>query len=155
MVETIMRISEKGLEIIKEHEGLRLMPYLCPAGVPTIGYGNTYYNDGRPVRLGDDKITIEDAELLLIATLDHYERGVNRYVIKEINQCQFDALVSFAYNLGLGALQKSTLLRRINEDPCNPNIRSQFNRWVNAAGRELPGLVKRRKAEADLYFQTQ
>lgn len=148
-----LETSYQGLEIIKKHEGLRLMPYLCPAGVPTIGYGNTYYQDGVRVRLTDPAITVDEAETLLKHILKNYERGVNRYVQKHINQCQFDALVSFAYNLGLGALQKSTLLKRVNMNPCDEDIKYQFSRWTKAGGKTLQGLVKRRKEEANLYFQ--
>lgn len=148
-----MKTSSKGLAIIKKHEGLRLEPYLCPAGVPTIGYGNTYYEDGSKVTLTDSPISEARAEALLRSILDRYEKGINRYVQVEINQNQFDALVSFAYNVGLGALQKSTLLKRINNNPCDPDICNQFLRWVRAGGVKLKGLVKRRTEEAHLYFE--
>lgn len=148
-----MKVSNSGLSIIKKHEGLRLEPYLCPAKIPTIGYGNTYYEDGTKVTLKDPKITEERAEELLRVILKRYEDGVDRYVQVEINQNQFDALVSFAYNVGLGALQKSTLLRKINNDPCDENISYQFSRWNKAAGKVLKGLTKRRKEEAELYFR--
>ena len=147
-----METSNKGLEIIKRHEGLRLKPYLCPAGVPTIGYGATYYLNGESVDMSDPPITEVYAEFILNQMLHRYERGVIRYVIPEINQNQFDALVSFAYNLGLGALKGSTLLKRVNANPCDENIKYQFKRWVRAGGRILKGLVRRRNEEAELYF---
>lgn len=148
-----MKVSETGLEIIKEHEGLVLTPYLCPAGIPTIGYGNTYYEDGTRVKLTDAPITKLRAEHLLKHVLKNYEAGVNRYVQVYLNQNQFDAVVSFAYNLGLGALQRSTLLKRINNNPFDEDIYDQFLRWNRANGRILKGLKRRRKQEADLYFK--
>lgn len=147
-----MKTSSKGLEIIKRHEGLVLKPYLCPARVPTIGYGATYYPNGNKVKMTDPSIDEIQAENMLKSMLVSYENGVSRYVQRTINQNQFDALVSFAYNLGLGALKSSTLLKRINEDPCNLDIQKQFMRWVRAGGKELKGLVKRRMEEAELYF---
>ena len=146
------KISKKGLDLIKKYEGLSISPYLCPAGVPTIGYGATYYPGGRKVKMSDNAITESYAESLLLTMLTRYEDGVDRYVQVEINENQFDALVSFAYNLGLGALKSSTLLKKINSDPCDENISYQFNRWTKAGGRVLMGLVKRRKEESELYF---
>jgi len=147
-----MKVSKKGLEIIKKHEGLRLKPYLCPAGVPTIGYGATYYPYGDKVSMSDEAITEEYAEKILKEMLINYEDGVERYVQVELNQNQFDALVSFSYNLGLGSLKSSTLLKKINNNPCDPDIENQFKRWVKAGGKTLSGLVKRREEESKLYF---
>jgi lysozyme len=147
-----MRTSKKGLELIKKHEGLELKPYLCPAGVPTIGYGATYYPNGSKVKMNNGAITEQYAEGMLRDMLTRYEKGVERYVQVEINQNQFDALVSFAYNLGLGALKSSTLLGIINNDSCDTAIKLQFKRWVKAGGKTLTGLVKRRKEESKLYF---
>tara|TARA_R110002012_G_scaffold321835_1_gene551702 strand:+ start:1085 stop:1540 length:456 start_codon:yes stop_codon:yes gene_type:complete len=147
-----LKTSNKGLEIIKKHEGLRLKPYLCPANVPTIGYGATYYPNGAKVNMTNGSITEQYAEDMLKDMLVRYEDGVSRYVQVQLNQNQFDALVSFAYNLGLGALKSSTLLKRINENPCDPDIKMQFKRWVKADGKTLTGLVKRRKEESKLYF---
>jgi len=148
-----MQVSRKGLELIKKHEGLRLKPYLCPADVPTIGYGNTFYENSRAVTLDDPNITEERADELLKFVLEQFEFGVNKYVKKDINQSQFDALVSFSYNLGLGSLKSSTLLKRVNYNPCDRDIEYQFSRWNKAGGKVLPGLSKRRKEESDLYFQ--
>ena len=147
-----MKTSKKGLDLIKKYEGLELKPYLCPANVPTIGYGATYYPNGVRVTMSDKDVTEGFAEVLLLEMLERYEKGVERYVQSDINQNQFDALVSFAYNLGLGALKGSTLLKRVNENPCNENIIFQFKRWVNAGGVKLSGLVKRRNEESILYF---
>ena len=147
-----MKTGKKGIELIKKYEGFESKPYNCPAGVPTIGYGATYYPNGDRVRLSDSPISEERAEELLGDMLGSYESAVNRYAVSDINQNQFDALVSFAYNLGNGALKSSTLLKKVNANPCDENITYQFNRWVKAGGRTLRGLVKRRAEEAELYF---
>ena len=147
-----MKTGKKGIELIKKYEGFESKPYNCPAGVPTIGYGATYYPNGDRVRLSDSHISEERAEELLGDMLGSYESAVNRYAVSDINQNQFDALVSFAYNLGNGALKSSTLLKKVNANPCDENITYQFNRWVKAGGRTLRGLVKRRAEEAELYF---
>lgn len=148
-----MKTKKKGLDLIKQFEGLELSPYLCPANVPTIGYGATYYGaTDKKVKLSDPKITKKYADELLKGMLTSYEDGVARYVQKKINQNQFDALVSFAYNLGLGALKSSTLLKKINANPNDPDIKNQFKRWVKSGGKTLQGLVKRRTEEAELYF---
>lgn len=147
-----MRTSNKGLDLIKKYEGFRSKPYLCPANVPTIGYGATYYPNGNKVRMSDPPISEGYAENLLKEMLARYEDGVDRYVQVNLNQNQFDALVSFAYNLGLGALKSSTLLKRVNANPNDADIAYQFSRWNKAGGRALAGLTKRRKDEADLYF---
>jgi len=147
-----MKTGKKGIELIKKYEGYEAKPYNCPAGKPTIGYGATYYPNGDRVRLSDSPISEERAEQLLGDMLGSYESAVNRYVKSDINQNQFDALVSFAYNLGSERLRDSTLLKKVNANPCDDNITYQFNRWVKAGGRTLRGLVKRRAEEAELYF---
>jgi len=147
-----MKVSKKGLDLIKKHEGFRNHPYLCPAGVPTIGYGNTYYADGRKVRMTDRPITSSEATELLCDILDIFEKGVTRVVTKPITQNQFDALISFTYNLGLGALKSSTLLKKVNKDPNDPYIDFEFQKWVLVNGMESKGLRKRRNQESWLYF---
>lgn len=141
-----------GIELIKKYEGFRSKPYMCPAGVPTIGYGATYYPNKERVRMTDPEVSEAQAVDMLKSMLKNYEAGVNRYVQRTLSQNQFDALVSFAYNLGVGALQKSTLLKKVNINPCDSAIKGEFNKWVRANGRVLSGLVKRRKEEAELYF---
>ena len=140
-----MRTSEKGIDLIKRHESLRLATYLCPAGVPTIGYGHTH-----GVKMGD-RITAEQAERLLIGDLIVAETEVNRYGF-DLTQNQFDALVSFVYNIGAGNFRSSTLLKRLKANPNDPDIANQFKRWVYGGGKVLPGLVRRRNEEAKLYF---
>lgn len=147
-----MKISNNGIELIKKYEGLKLSPYLCPALVPTIGYGSTRYENGTKVRITDPRISIDRAEKLLKNTLKTYESGVSKLVTSDINQNMFDALVSFAYNLGVAALAGSTLLKKVNANPNDPNIEVQFNRWVKIGKDTVPGLVRRRAEEAKLYF---
>ena len=143
--------SAQGLAIIKKHEGLRLSSYLCPAGVPTIGYGNTRYPDGRKVVLGEKLSSEKEATQLLLASLESFEAAVNRH-LPNLNQCQFDALVSFTYNVGTGAFIKSTLLKKAKVNAADPSIVDEFQKWVRGGGKVLPGLVTRRREEANLYF---
>ena len=150
-----MKLSDKGLQLIKDFEGFEGKAYLCPAGVPTIGYGATYYpSTNTSVKLTDKDITESYASVLLQEMVGSYERGVMRYVTSKLSSNQFDALVSFAYNVGLGALKSSTLLKRVNANPCDyVEIAYQFSRWNKANGKVLKGLTKRRKAESDLYYE--
>ena len=140
-----MKTSDKGIGLIKRFEGLRLKAYLCPAGKPTIGYGHT-----KDVKLGD-VITEEEAEQLLREDLIVVENEINRHNLN-LNQNQFDALVSFVYNVGIGNFRTSTLLKKIKANPNDKTIANEFKRWVYSNGKRLPGLVKRREEEAELYF---
>ena len=142
-----MEINEKGLNLIKSFEGLRLEAYLCPAGVWTIGYGHT-----KGVKKGM-KITKEKADELLMEDLQEFQKGVEKLTsrVKLIDN-QFSALVSFAFNLGLGNLENSTLLKKVNRNPNDETIRNEFMKWIYAGGKPLEGLKRRRKHEADLYF---
>ena len=148
----ITKISKKGLDLIKKFEGLKLKPYLCSAGVPTIGYGNTLYENGKKVSLKDTIITEQRATELLSNSLKNLEQHVDSFCRDDINQNQFDALVSFAFNLGPYNLKSSTLLKKVNKNPNDPTIRDEFMRWTKAGGKVLKGLVERRQCEADLYF---
>jgi|APHig2749369809_1036254.scaffolds.fasta_scaffold44464_1 lysozyme len=147
-----MKTQKKGLDLIKKYEGFYSKPYRDPIGIPTIGYGATYYPNKRKVTMQDKPITEKEAFSLLVDMLRVYEDQVNRLVKKVINQNQFDALVSFTYNLGATNLSKSTLLKKINLNPDDPTIQQEFEKWINAGGKRLNGLVKRRKDEAFLYF---
>lgn len=140
-----MRTSQVGINLIKQFESLRLEAYRCPAGIYTVGYGHT-----AGVRRGD-VIDERRAEQLLADDLKKFEAVVNREC-PGVNQNQFDALVSFTFNLGETNLRKSTLLKCVKANPNNPNIRTEFLRWNRSKGEVLPGLIRRRKAEADLYF---
>ena len=141
----------RGIPIIKRFEGLKLKAYLCPAGLPTIGYGNTRYEDGSTVKLGE-QITIDRADKLLMHTVAQFERQVDTLVTVPINANQLGALTSFAFNVGIGNFQRSTLRRLVNANPSNPAIRTEMMKWNKAGGKVLNGLTRRRQAEADLYF---
>ena len=145
-----MKTNEAGLSLIKSFEGLRLKAYKCPAGVWTIGYGHT----GKDVKPGMT-ITREEAEALLKKDIELFEIGVEKVIDENITLTsnQFSALVSFSFNVGLENFKKSTLLKLINKGNQNEleAIHSQFKRWVWAGSQILPGLVKRREAEFDLY----
>lgn len=145
-----MKTSQAGIDLIKQAEGFLSKPYLCPAGIPTIGYGSTRYPDGRAITLQDAPITEPEATQLLADTLGRYEKGVTGLVTVPLNQGQFDALVSFAYNLGLGNLGNSTLLRLLNAGNY-VGAADQFQRWNRSGGQVLPGLVARRAAEVKLF----
>lgn len=141
-----MTTSKTGLALIAAHEGLKLKAYLCPAGVPTIGYGHT-----KGVRMGDT-ITPDQADEFLREDLADAEKAVNAQGLK-INQNQYDALVSFTFNVGVGNFGKSTLLKKVKANADDPAIRNEFARWNKGGGKVLPGLTRRRKEEADLYFK--
>ena len=140
-----MRTSQRGINLIKSFESLRLEAYRCPAGIYTIGYGHT-----AGVRRGD-VIDEQGAKQLLTEDLRKFEAVVNREC-PHVNQNQFDALVSFTFNLGERNLMKSTLLKCVKANPANLNIRTELLRWNRANGEVLAGLTRRRMAEADLYF---
>lgn len=147
-----MKMSMNGIALIQASEGLKLKPYLCPAGVPTIGYGSTMYENGAHVKLSDPAITKEGAIAILFHQLIGYENAVNRYVKAPLNQNQFDALVDFAYNSGIGALQKSTLLKKLNSGDY-VGAAKEFDKWVYGGGKKLGGLVKRRANEKALFLK--
>ena len=147
-----MRISDNGIAFIAEWEGVRLKAYKCSAGVYTIGIGSTRYEDGSPVQAGDVLPSEPAAYALFRNTVGQFEGVVNRLAKKPLNQNQFDALVSLAYNIGVGAYAKSTVAKRVANDPADPSIRNGFMMWVKAGGRVVNGLVRRREAEANIYF---
>jgi lysozyme len=142
---------EIAAALCKQFEGYRAKPYLCPAGVATIGYGSTYYADGRKVALTDPSMSEPDAASLLLQELHHtYLPGVLRQcpvLLTDERKC--NAIVDFAYNLGTGRLQTSTLKRKINAQDWD-GAKEQLMLWTKGGGRVLPGLVKRRSAEVAL-----
>lgn len=144
-----MRTSHHGISLIKHFEGLSTKAYKCPEGVPTIGYGHT----GKDVKLGM-VITAQQAENLLRSDLGYFERSIEQALNAgeiEVTQGQFDALVCFAFNVGIGALLGSTLWRELQAGDYE-GAADQFLRWTKSGGRELPGLVKRRRAERELFL---
>lgn len=145
-----MQTSEKGIALIKEFEGCRLTAYQDSVGVWTIGYGWTQPVDGKPIRAGMT-IKQETAERLLKTGLVSYESDVSRLVKVGLTQGQFDALVSFTYNLGGRSLSTSTLLRKLNAGDY-AGAANEFLRWNKAGGKVLNGLTRRREAERALFL---
>lgn len=143
--------SQNGINLIKKWEKFKPNSYLCPAGVPTIGYGSTFWTDGRRVRLGQT-VTLQDAEKLMA----YFLANVIHFIPDNVNQNQFDAICSLIYNIGVANFRKSTLLKKVKENPDDLTIRDEFMKWTlhRKNGQLVPsdGLRNRRKEEADLYF---
>lgn len=144
-----MKTSGKGIELIKRFEGLRLLAYPDAGGIWTIGYGHT-----GGVR-SSEVITESDADRLLSIDLEEAENEINMLNL-QLTQNQFDALVSFVFNVGIGNFRNSTLLKKVSANANDPSIRSEFEKWnkvrVNGILKPLRGLTQRRSAEAELYF---
>ena len=148
-----MKAGTGAIDMIKSFEGLSLMAYFDPGtgGEPiTIGFGSTTFEDGSKIPMGT-KITRQRAEELLNWEVQRKAAAVAR-MVSNVNQNQFDALVSFAYNVGTGALQRSTLLKKVKANPNDPTIKNEFLKWNKAGGRVMKGLTRRREQEASLYF---
>lgn len=141
-----MKVNFVGKDLIKKYEGCKLEAYKCPAGILTIGYGHT----GQDVFEGKT-ITQQEADNLLSKDLTRFEKFLNRIIKVPINQNQFNALASFTYNVGIGALQNSTLLKKLNNNDLI-GAANEFDRWVYTNGKKLEGLIKRRKEEKDLFL---
>lgn len=152
-----MKISQAGLNIIKEFEGLKLQAYAATdeelrKGIWTIGYGSTFYPDGRKVKQGDRLADEKEAEILLRTTVSQFEEAVRAAVTVHLTQNQFDALVSFAFNVGASALKNSTLVKVLNKTDITP-VADQFLVWNKQSGKVLNGLVRRRAAERALFLK--
>ena len=144
-----MKTSQNGISLIKQFEGCKLKAYKCPANVSTIGYGQTFYLDGSKVKMGD-VITQKQADDLLISLLPKYEKTVLNNIKVPLNQNQFDALVSFCWNCG----SSKTLFKMINEKFSDANIVGWWvSHYIMGGGKELAGLVRRRKEEAILFIK--
>jgi len=143
-----MQIGKNCIDLVKKFEGLKLESYKCPAGLWTIGYGNTQWENGTRVK-ENQVIDIQRAEKLLMFWVNKYAERIDL----KVNQNQFDALVSFAYNVGITNFNNSTLKKKVIANPNDATIRDEFMKWVSSRGKQLPGLVKRREAEANLYFK--
>lgn len=166
-----MKINQKGIELIKQFESLHdgdlktigLQPKMCPVQIWTVGWGHAIVDPlTRKFLKGvkDQKralelypaMTEQEAEMLLKRDLTAFSNGVTQSLKVKLNENQFSALVSFAYNVGIGNFNKSTLLKLINQNPKDPQITNQFLRWNKGGGKVLNGLTRRRTAEAKLYF---
>ncbi len=146
-----MNVTDEGLALIRRAEGLRLRSYRDAVGVWTIGYGHTSAA-GEPIVKPDQDITEADANAILRRDVEKFAAGVRKAVLREINDQQFSALVSFAYNVGLGAFKSSSVLKAVNAEEFGA-VPQRLQLWVKAGGRTLPGLVKRRAAEAALFLK--
>lgn len=142
-----VKTSQQGINLIKRWEGFKQRAYICPGNVWTIGYGHT-----KNVKQGMC-ISQQQGEDLLREDLEYFETQVKKLVKVDITQLQFDALVSFAFNVGVGALAKSTLLRKLNQGKEDAEVANEFGRWVFAAGKKLSGLVSRRREEKELFLE--
>ena len=159
-----MKVSPETLTLIKHHEGVRMRPYLCPASLWTVGVGHVLYPEQArlsvserlqfPLRIEDDRLwSRSEVDDLLAKDLARFERGVARYCPSAVNhQGQFDALVSFSFNVGLGNLQRSSLRMKHNRGEFD-SAADEFMKWTKGGGRVLPGLVKRRLDEQQLYLR--
>jgi lysozyme len=142
----LMTTSQAGRDLIKKHEGLRLKAYKCPAGVWTVGYGHT-----RGVT-SSTEISQSMADLFLLDDIRPLERYINKLGIN-FRQGQFDAIVSFLFNLGEGNFNKSTLKKKILAGGNDEDIAAEFKKWNKAGGKVLDGLTKRREEEAEMWFR--
>ena len=147
-----MKLDENGYKLIQGFEGLSLVPYLCNAKVPTIGYGNTYYPSGKKVTMQDNPISLATARWMFKEIADEFATNVDKLIKSKLTQNQYNAIVSFAFNVGISALRKSSLLRKVNINPQDITITNEFLKWNKAGGRVLNGLTKRRTIEAKIYF---
>jgi lysozyme len=147
-----MEVNKAGRDLIKQFEGCKLKAYKCPASLWTIGYGNTFYEDGTKVKQGD-VITQARAEELLNNIVDDFAKQVDVLVKSNVTANNFSAIVSFAFNVGIGNFRRSTLLRKVNANPKDATIPAEFKKWTRANNVVLKGLVRRREAEAKLYEQ--
>ena len=146
-----MKISQRGLELIKDFEGFSSTSYLCVAKIPTIGYGNTFYADGTKVKLGDQISKTDALKLLEVIANRDFADKIFPYIKVKVTQNQFDAMVSLAYNIGVGNFSKSTLLKKVNAGDF-VGASEEFLRWNKAGGKELLGLTKRREREKQLFL---
>ena len=144
----IKEMSEDGLKFLMVNEGVVLHPYLDTKKIPTIGVGNTFYEDGEKVKMTDPPITEKRAMELFKFVLKHYELTVYTNTRDDLNQNEFDSLVSFTYNVGVNGFKNSTLLRRINDNALPQSIKNAFMMWT-----QNKELIPRRKREVDLYFK--
>lgn len=144
-------MNKAGKDLIKSFEGCKLVAYQCSAMRWTIGYGNTFFEDGTAVKPGD-RITQAKADQLFELIVANFADKVAKEIKTILTDNQFAAIVSLSYNIGIGNLQKSTLLKKVNFNPNDPTIRAEFAKWNKAGGKVLAGLTRRRETESKLYF---
>ena len=147
-----MKLNNAGYLIITEFEGYSAKPYLCSAKVPTIGYGNTYYTDGKRVTMLDKEVNKQQAFEMFKVIADRFASKVSNLVKTPLNQNQFNACVSLAYNIGMANFMNSTLLKLVNKNHNDILIGLEFKKWNKVNKKVVAGLTRRRNYEADIYF---
>ena len=147
-----MKLNNSGYLLITEFEGFSAKPYLCSAKVPTIGFGNTYYTNGTKVTLLDKPITRVQAFEMFKHIADKFASKVSKLVTSPLNQNQFNALVSLAYNIGIAGFTNSTLLKKVNINHNDKSIELEFLKWNKVNKKEVSGLTRRRLYESKVYF---
>jgi lysozyme len=147
-----MKLNNNGYLLITEFEGFSSKPYLCSAKIPTIGFGNTYYPDGKRVTLLDKEINKQQALEMFKTIADKFASKVSKLVKTPLNQNQFNSLVSLAYNIGIANFMNSTILKLVNKNHNDILIGLEFKRWNKVNKKEVIGLTRRRSYEADIYF---
>jgi lysozyme len=147
-----MKLNSSGYLLITEFEGFSAKPYLCSAKIPTIGYGSTYYSDGKRVTMLDKEITKHQALEIFKTIADRFASKVSKLVTSPLNQNQFNALVSLAYNIGTGNFASSTILKKVNKNHNDTSIALEFKKWNKVNKKEVAGLTRRRINEANIYF---
>lgn len=147
-----MKLNNSGYLLITEFEGYSAKPYLCSAKVPTIGYGNTYYTDGKRVTLLDKEINKQQAFEMFKVIADRFASKVSNLVKTPLNQNQFNSCVSLAYNIGMANFMNSTLLKLVNKNHNDILIGLEFKKWNKVNKKVVAGLTRRRNYEADIYF---
>ena len=146
-----MKISPRGLELIKDFEGFSSSAYLDVVNIPTIGWGNTFYEDGTKVKLGDQISKADALKLLEVVANRDFADKIFPSIKVKVTQSQFDAMVSLAYNIGVGAFLKSTLLKKVNAGEFT-GAGEEFLKWNKANGKEVLGLTRRREREKQLFL---
>ena len=147
-----MKLNNSGYLLITEFEGYSAKPYLCSAKVPTIGYGNTYYTDGKRVTMLDKEVNKQQAFEMFKVIADRFASKVSNLVKTPLNQNQFNACVSLAYNIGMANFMNSTLLKLVNKNHNDILIGLEFKRWNKVNKKVVAGLTRRRNYESDIYF---
>lgn len=148
----ITKLDQKGIDFICSFEGFSSTPYRDSVGIPTIGYGTIRYPNGKKVTMQDEAITIEQAKVFMKHDVERFELAVDAMCPDDLTQNMFNALVSFCYNLGENSLRTSTLLKKLKQNTHDASISAEFKKWNMAGGHVVDGLVRRRGAEARLYF---
>lgn len=154
-------IDNTGATFLQQREGFSAVPYLCSGGKPTIGFGNTFYPNGRKVTMKDAPITRAYGVEIFSIIVAQFVKEVNSLVKSNVNQNQYNAILSFAYNVGTDididtvaeGLGDSTLLKKVNANPNDPSIAAEFAKWNKANGKVNNGLISRRQLESELYFK--